>query len=187
MSIEAMKQAVRVMGLIGTDLICGVAHHGKKDQHELGEPCPVQQRFHEAFKNLRAAIEQAEKQEPVAYKWKGELLAYEDKFTEMLDEQQRLRTELKLTEQRLNDVATLCANVEAKAEITQGVLKAVNTAAMKLTADLTCMAVDDDDRLCRDRVMERVVRWRNEWDKAMFEYKPKAAHRASGSGRDSRT
>jgi hypothetical protein len=60
MSIEAMKQAVRVMGLIGADLICEVAHHEKKDRHELGEPCPVKQRFHEAFQTLRAAIEQAE-------------------------------------------------------------------------------------------------------------------------------
>jgi len=96
--------------------------------------------------------------------------AYDEKFAEMLDEQQRLRAELKRTEQRLHDVATLCANVE-------GVLKAVNTAAMKLTADLTCMEIDNDDRLDRDRVMERVMRWRNEWDKAMFEYKPKAAPR----------
>jgi hypothetical protein len=62
---------------------------------------------------------------------------------------------------------------EAQAAITQGVLKAVNTAAMKLTADLTCMEIDNDDRLDRDRVMERVMRWRNEWDKAMFEYRPK--------------
>jgi len=103
--------------------------------------------------------------------------AYDEKFAEMLDEQQRLRAELKRTEQRLHDVATLCANVEAQAEITQGVLKAVNTAAMKLTAELTCMEIDNDDRLDRDRVMERVMRWRNEWDKAMFEYKPKVTHR----------
>jgi len=151
---------------------------------------------------LRAAIEQAEKQEPV-----GEVLnergevdyisyvppvgtplytapqsindfkpdwdtvkAYDEKFAEMLDEQQRLTAELKRTEQRLHDVATLCANVE-------GVLKAVNTAAMKLTADLTCMEIDNDDRLDRDHVMERVMRWRNEWDKAMFEYKPKVTQR----------
>jgi hypothetical protein len=65
MSIDAMKQAVRVMGLIGADLICEVAHHEKKDRHELGEPCPVKQRFHEAFETLRTAlrtaIEQAER------------------------------------------------------------------------------------------------------------------------------
>ncbi len=98
---------------------------------------------------------------------------YDEKFAEMLDEIQRLRAELKQANDRLHDVATLCANVEAQAAITQGVLKAVNTAAMKLTADLTCMEIDNDDRLDRDRVMERVMRWRNEWDKAMFEYRPK--------------
>lgn len=51
-------------------------------------------------------------------------------------------------------------------------LKSVNTAAMRLTSDLTCMDVDDDDRLDRDRVMERVMQWRNEWDKAMHSNPP---------------
>lgn len=46
-------------------------------------------------------------------------------------------------------------------------LKTVNSAAMNLTHALVCMKVDDDDRLDRDRVMERVMQWRNEWDKAM--------------------
>ena len=50
-------------------------------------------------------------------------------------------------------------------------LKSVNTAAMRLTSDLTCMEVDDDERLDRDRVMGRVMQWRNEWDKAMFKEK----------------
>ena len=66
------------------------------------------------------------------------------------------------SEARLHVVAVHCDRVERK-------LRAVNTAAMKLTTDLTCMDVDDDDRLSRDRVMERVMQWRNEWDKAMFE------------------
>jgi hypothetical protein len=76
MSIEAMKQAVRVMGLIGADLICEVAHHEKKDRHELGEPCPVKQRFHEAFETLRTAIEQAEQ---------GQWDAIPDAFNEWWD------------------------------------------------------------------------------------------------------
>ncbi len=69
---------------------------------------------------------------------------------------------LNKSEARLHEVAVHCERVERK-------LRAVNTAAMKLTSDLTCMDVDDDDRLSRDRVMERVMQWRNEWDKAMFE------------------
>lgn len=38
--------------------------------------------------------------------------AYEDKFTEMLDEIQRLRAELKQTEARLHEVAKYCAELE---------------------------------------------------------------------------
>jgi hypothetical protein len=189
MSIAAMKQALEALeelnkASIGVDAV------------------PLPGEIDTAMDALRTAIEQAEKQEPVGevLNERGEIdyisyvppvgtplytapqsindfkpdwdtvKAYDEKFAEMLDEQQRLRAELKRTEQRLHDVATLCANVE-------GVLKAVNTAAMKLTAELTCMEVDDDDRLDRDRVMERVMRWRNEWDKAMFKYKPKAEPR----------
>ncbi len=33
------------------------------------------------------------------------------------------------------------------------------------------VSIDDDDRLSRDRVMGRVMQWRNEWDKAMFKEK----------------
>ena len=44
---------------------------------------------------------------------------------------------------------------------------------MKLTHDLVCMDYDDDDRLDRDRVMGRIMQWRNEWDKAMFEERNK--------------
>jgi hypothetical protein len=63
MSIEAMKQALEVMGLMGADLICEAAHHKKKDLHEIGEPCPIQQRWHKAFDALRTAIAEAEKPE----------------------------------------------------------------------------------------------------------------------------
>jgi len=66
MSIEAMKHVLDAMGLMGADLICEAAHHEKKDRHEIGETCPIQQRWHKAFAALRTAIEQAEKQEPVA-------------------------------------------------------------------------------------------------------------------------
>ena len=59
-----MKQALEVMGLIVADSICEAAHHQKKNRHEFGEPCPIQQRWHKAFDTLRAAIEQAEKQGP---------------------------------------------------------------------------------------------------------------------------
>jgi len=71
---------------------------------------------------------------------------------------------LNKSEARLHEVAVHCERVERR-------LREVNTAAMKLTSDLTCMEVDDDERLDRDRVMGRVMQWRNEWDKAMFKEK----------------
>lgn len=61
MSIEVMKQALEAMGLMGADLICEAAHHGKKDRHGIGEPCHIQQRWHKAFDALRTAIAEAEK------------------------------------------------------------------------------------------------------------------------------
>jgi hypothetical protein len=51
-------------------------------------------------------------------------------------------------------------------------LKSVNTAAMNLTHDIVCMEVDNDERLDRDRVMGRIMQWRNQWDKAMHNNPP---------------
>jgi len=79
MSIAAMKQALEVMGLIGADSICEAAHHQKKNRHEFGEPCPIQQRWHKAFDTLRAAIEQANEFNP---DW--------DAMAVMVEEQQRM-------------------------------------------------------------------------------------------------
>jgi DNA repair ATPase RecN len=92
-----------------------------------------------------------------------------DAMAVMVAEQQRMATEIERlkdgfnkSESRLHDVAVHCERVERR-------LKDVNTAAMKLTHDLVCMDYDDDERLDRDRVMARIMQWRNEWDKAMFE------------------
>lgn len=91
-----------------------------------------------------------------------------DAMAVMVEEQQRMATEidrlkdvLNKSESRLHDVAVHCERVERR-------LKDVNTAAMGLTDDLVCMDYDDDERLDRDRVMGRIMQWRNEWDKAMF-------------------
>jgi len=51
-------------------------------------------------------------------------------------------------------------------------LKSVNTAAMNLTHDIVCMEVDNDERLDRDRVMGRIMQWRNQLDKAMHNNPP---------------
>lgn len=86
---------------------------------------------------LRQAIEEAENNQ-FKPDW--------DAMAVMVEEQQRMASQI--------------------ATITH-MLKTVNSAAMKLTSDLCRMEVDDDDRVSRDRVMERIVQWRNEWDKAM--------------------
>ena len=74
--------------------------------------------------------------------------AYDEKFAEMLDEQQRLRTELKVTEQRLRDVATLCATVEAS-------LFQAQNAAIGLTAQLEIYeSALESIILCREDSLE---------------------------------
>jgi hypothetical protein len=56
MSKEAMKLALEAMGLIGADLVCEAAHHEKADRHGIGEPCPIQARWHHAFATLQEAL-----------------------------------------------------------------------------------------------------------------------------------
>ena len=54
--IDTMKLALEAMGLIGADLVCEAAHHEKADRHGIGEPCPIQARWHHAFTALREAL-----------------------------------------------------------------------------------------------------------------------------------
>lgn len=51
-----LRQVQRVMGLMGADLICGAAHHEKADRHDIGDPCPIQKRWHEVFATLRERL-----------------------------------------------------------------------------------------------------------------------------------
>ena len=80
---KAARMALEAMGLIGADLVCDAAHHKKADRHGIGEPCPVQARWHHAFAALRQALEQpAQQQEPVAWVREHELpLAPGDAFS----------------------------------------------------------------------------------------------------------
>lgn len=79
---ELMQQALDAMGTVGADWICEASHHAKKDRHKLGEPCPLQQRWHIAYQALRERLAQPErthwegceevhpecrKQEPIAW------------------------------------------------------------------------------------------------------------------------
>jgi hypothetical protein len=42
------------------------------------------------------------------------------------------------------------------------------------------MEVDNDERLDRDRVMGRIMQWRNQWDKAMHNNPPAIGTYATG-------
>jgi hypothetical protein len=68
---KAARMALEAMGLIGADLVCDAAHHKKADRHGIGEPCPIQARWHHAFAALRQAlsdsVEQPAQQEPIAW------------------------------------------------------------------------------------------------------------------------
>ena len=62
---DIMQQALEVMGTVGADHICEASHHAKKDRHKLGEPCPLQQRWHIAYQALFERLAQPV-QEPSA-------------------------------------------------------------------------------------------------------------------------
>jgi hypothetical protein len=51
-----LRQLQKIMGLMGADLICEVAHHDKKDRHGIGEPCPIQKRWHETITALKERL-----------------------------------------------------------------------------------------------------------------------------------
>jgi hypothetical protein len=53
---KAARMALEAMGLIGADLVCDAAHHKKADRHGIGEPCPIQARWHHAFAALLQAL-----------------------------------------------------------------------------------------------------------------------------------
>lgn len=73
---EIMQQALEVMGTVGADHICEASHHAKKDRHKLGEPCPLQQRWHIAYQALFERLAQPV-QEPVAWVYPEGLEALE--------------------------------------------------------------------------------------------------------------
>ena len=72
-ALEALKMAQKAMGLIGADLVCEAAHHEKKDRHQIGEPCPIQARWHQAFAAIREALAQSrsDEEQPASKPWVG--------------------------------------------------------------------------------------------------------------------
>jgi hypothetical protein len=65
--IEVLKQTVKALELVSTEFVCNGAHHAKKDRHQLGEPCPIVERYEKAIQAGKQAIAELESQEPDAW------------------------------------------------------------------------------------------------------------------------
>ena len=64
---EEAQQVLDAMDSVAVEEhLCNAAHHPKKDQHGINDPCPVAKRFDEAIKTLRAQLAQPEPK-PVAW------------------------------------------------------------------------------------------------------------------------
>ena len=57
---KVLDQVIAAMGCVGADIVCKASHHAKKDEHDGLRPCPVAERWHKAFDELRAALAKAE-------------------------------------------------------------------------------------------------------------------------------
>ena len=59
-----MQQALEALENVNPSLVCEMAHHAKKDQHGIGQKCPLEIRHLETIAALKAALEQQPVQEP---------------------------------------------------------------------------------------------------------------------------
>jgi hypothetical protein len=63
---EVMQQTLEALENVNPSLVCEMAHHPKKDQHGIGQKCPLEIRHLETITALRKELAQPE-QEPVAW------------------------------------------------------------------------------------------------------------------------
>jgi hypothetical protein len=63
---EVLKLALKALELVNIEFVCNGAHHAKKDRHELGDECPVTDRYRQSIIAIKEALAQPE-QEPVAW------------------------------------------------------------------------------------------------------------------------
>jgi hypothetical protein len=102
---EAAQQALEAMGTIGADFICDVSHHAKKNQHNFGEPCPLQQRWHVAYQALRAALAEPQiTHSDDCWKWHHECAIARIEETEELREALKAELERTLTDEQISDL-----------------------------------------------------------------------------------
>ena len=58
---ELMQMALDALdSMNGTQFLCDAAHHPKKDRHEIGQRCPVAERYKATREALRAQLAQPE-------------------------------------------------------------------------------------------------------------------------------
>ena len=55
---EALKQALEALEGVNPSLVCEMAHHSKKDQHGIGQKCPLEIRHLETIIAIKAALAQ---------------------------------------------------------------------------------------------------------------------------------
>ena len=65
---EALKLALKALELVNIEFVCNGAHHAKKDRHEVGDECPVTDRYRQSIIAIKEALAQPD-QEPVAIRY----------------------------------------------------------------------------------------------------------------------
>ena len=58
MTKEVLQQALEALEAVNLSLVCEMAHHSKKDQHGIGQKCPLEIRFLETITAIKAALAQ---------------------------------------------------------------------------------------------------------------------------------
>ena len=60
---EALKLALEALELVNIEFVCNGAHHAKKDRHEVGDECPVTDRYRQAIAAIKEALSQDEQEQ----------------------------------------------------------------------------------------------------------------------------
>ena len=63
---EALELALEALELVNIEFVCNGAHHAKKDRHELGDECPVTNRYRQSIIAIKEALAQPEQYSQIA-------------------------------------------------------------------------------------------------------------------------
>ena len=64
---EALELALKALELVNIEFVCNGAHHAKKDRHEVGDECPVTDRYRQSIIAIKEALAQPKEPDPVAW------------------------------------------------------------------------------------------------------------------------